>query len=122
MLWPKASPLDLDFGLCVWAKLFNIHIFTFPQPNMMSCEAGPTGVATSTAQPQLKYIIHPSSFCNICTHAICCARLFAAPDFMQVHNILTAISEDIFAGVSSFQYWVVDSKSTAPINIYYIYV
>ena len=23
MLWPKASPLDLDFGLCVWAKLFN---------------------------------------------------------------------------------------------------
>ena len=24
MLWPKASPLDLDFGLCAWAKLFNI--------------------------------------------------------------------------------------------------
>ena len=23
MLWPKASPLDLDFGLCAWAKLFN---------------------------------------------------------------------------------------------------
>ena len=22
MLWPKASPLDLDFGLCAWAKLF----------------------------------------------------------------------------------------------------
>ena len=21
MLWPKASPLDLDFGLCAWAKL-----------------------------------------------------------------------------------------------------
>ena len=25
MLWPKASPLDLDFGLCAWAKLFNYH-------------------------------------------------------------------------------------------------
>ena len=24
MLWPKASPLDLDFGLCAWAKLFNM--------------------------------------------------------------------------------------------------
>ena len=24
MLWPKASPLDLDFGLCAWAKLFKI--------------------------------------------------------------------------------------------------
>ena len=23
MLWPKASPLDLDFGLCARAKLFN---------------------------------------------------------------------------------------------------
>ena len=23
MLWPKALPLDLDFGLCAWAKLFN---------------------------------------------------------------------------------------------------
>ena len=23
MLWPKASPLDLDFGLCAWAKIFN---------------------------------------------------------------------------------------------------
>ena len=23
MLWPKASPLDLDFRLCAWAKLFN---------------------------------------------------------------------------------------------------
>ena len=23
MLWPKASPLDLDFELCAWAKLFN---------------------------------------------------------------------------------------------------
>ena len=22
MLWPKASRLDLDFGLCAWAKLF----------------------------------------------------------------------------------------------------
>ena len=22
MLWPKASPLDLDFRLCAWAKLF----------------------------------------------------------------------------------------------------
>ena len=22
MLWPKALPLDLDFGLCAWAKLF----------------------------------------------------------------------------------------------------
>ena len=27
MLWPKASPLDLDFGLCAWAKLFNIYCF-----------------------------------------------------------------------------------------------
>ena len=26
MLWPKASPLDMDFGLCARAKLFN---FTF---------------------------------------------------------------------------------------------
>ena len=25
MLWPKASTLDLDFGLCAWAKLFNIE-------------------------------------------------------------------------------------------------
>ena len=25
MLWPKASPLDLDFGLCAWAKLFNFN-------------------------------------------------------------------------------------------------
>ena len=24
MLWPKAFPLDLDFGLCARAKLFNI--------------------------------------------------------------------------------------------------
>ena len=23
MLWPKAEPLDLDFGLCARAKLFN---------------------------------------------------------------------------------------------------
>ena len=23
MLWPKALPLDLDFRLCAWAKLFN---------------------------------------------------------------------------------------------------
>ena len=23
MLWPKASPLDLDFGLCARTKLFN---------------------------------------------------------------------------------------------------
>ena len=23
MLWPNASPLDLDFGHCAWAKLFN---------------------------------------------------------------------------------------------------
>ena len=22
MLWPKASPLDLDFGICAQAKLF----------------------------------------------------------------------------------------------------
>ena len=25
MLWPKASPLDLDFGLCARAKLFKIE-------------------------------------------------------------------------------------------------
>ena len=25
MLWPKASPLDLDFGLCAWANLFNFR-------------------------------------------------------------------------------------------------
>ena len=26
MLWPKASPLDLYFRLCAWAKLFNIML------------------------------------------------------------------------------------------------
>ena len=27
MLWPEASPLDLDFGLCARAKLFNISVY-----------------------------------------------------------------------------------------------
>ena len=33
MLWPKVSPLDLDFGLCAWAKLFNNESIPFLSEN-----------------------------------------------------------------------------------------
>ena len=38
MLWPKASPLDLDFGLCAWAKLFNLAILHGSELLMVGCQ------------------------------------------------------------------------------------
>ena len=38
MLWPKASPLDLDFGLCAWAKLFNVMPSILGKQKKHKCE------------------------------------------------------------------------------------
>ena len=46
MLWPKASPLDLDFGLCAWAKLFKNSLWIWISWIITNCSQLPTATLT----------------------------------------------------------------------------